>query len=136
MPSDIGTRLMRLALAEAAAARESGDIAVGAVLAIDVAVVALGRSRQSERGTPLAHAELEVLNCAAQEIAKSSGAVLLVTTVEPCLMCLGAALRVGVGEIIFGATNPNAGIRLLAVPPPGLIYRGGVLEDQAAALLG
>ena len=128
-------RLMRVALEEAAAARAGGDIAVGAVIAIDSIVVSRGRSRQAETGSPLAHAELEVLEGAAEEIADVSGVVSLVTTVEPCLMCLGAALRMGVTEIVFAAPNPNAGIKQLASPPPGLAYRGGVLEAEARALL-
>lgn len=127
---------MRAALDEAERAAEAGELPIGAILAIDGGVVAAGRSRQVERGSALAHAELEVLERGSALLRERAGGAILVTTVEPCLMCLGAALRLGVGRIAFGAANPNAGIKMLRALPPGLVYEGGVLEGPARDMMG
>jgi tRNA(adenine34) deaminase len=128
-------RYMEMALDEAQTARDAGELGIGAAFVIDGEVVCVGRSRIVERGSALAHAELDVLT-RGQPLVRRGVATALVTTVEPCLMCLGAALRVGVAQIAFGAPNPRAGIKQLASPPPRLVYTGGILESRAAALLG
>jgi tRNA(Arg) A34 adenosine deaminase TadA len=60
---------------------------------------------------------------------------MLVTTVEPCLMCVGAALRLGVNQIAFGMDNPNAGRRLLDDGVLIQLYQGGILEARARELM-
>jgi len=126
---------MEAALEEAQAARDAGELGIGAAFVVDREIVVVGRSRIVERGSALAHAELDVLSRGEQLVRQGSDAI-LVATVEPCLMCLGAALRVGVTEIAFGAPNPRAGMRQLGYVPPDLGYTGGVLESRAIALFG
>jgi len=53
--------MMREALVEAEAAGKAGEYPIGAVVVIDGAVISRGRSRQRERRSRLAHAELEAL---------------------------------------------------------------------------
>lgn len=126
---------MDAALREAERAREAGELGIGAALAVDGKVVLVGRCRIVERGSALAHAELDVLTRGEPLVRRGLDAI-LVSTVEPCLMCLGAALRVGVTQIVFGAPNPRAGMKQLVSPPLNLAYTGGILESRASALFG
>ena len=126
---------MQAALREAELGLRSGELGVGAVLVISGQIVAAGRSRQVERGSALAHAELDVLWRGSERLASYGEDAILVTTVEPCLMCLGAALRLGISHIVYGMTNPNAGQRLIKAPIPGLTYEGGILASTARELM-
>ena len=53
--------LMREAIAEADAAGAAGELPIGALVALDGEVLSRGRSRQRERRSQLAHAELDAL---------------------------------------------------------------------------
>ncbi|WP_442780664.1 tRNA lysidine(34) synthetase TilS [Deinococcus sp. SL84] len=102
---------MEAALTQARAAAAVQEVPVGAaVLDPAGAVVGLGRNRSRERGDMTRHAELEALRQAASAMGTPylSGCTLAVT-LEPCPMCLGAALEARVGRIVYGAANPRAG---------------------------
>ncbi len=100
---------MAQAMAQADAAAAAGDVPVGAVLvSADGAVLATGRNRREERGDPTAHAELEALRTAAAEGWRREGTTLFVT-LEPCPMCMGAAVLARVERIVYGATDLKAG---------------------------
>ncbi len=100
---------MAQAMAQADAAAAAGDVPVGAVLvSADGAVLATGRNRREERGDPTAHAELEALRTAAAEGWRREGTTLYVT-LEPCPMCMGAAVLARVERIVYGATDLKAG---------------------------
>jgi tRNA(adenine34) deaminase len=124
---------MRVALAHGDAAGRAGELPVGAVLVIDGEVVAAGRSRIVERGSVLAHAELEALTAAGARLRDRTDAV-LVTTVEPCLMCLGAVVRTGVAHVVFAVSNRSAGMAMVTALPSVRTYIGGVLEADARDL--
>ena len=101
---------MRLALTEARAAVEHEDVPVGALVIVGDEV---GSSRHNERqltGDPTAHAEILALRDAANQLGTwcLDGAT-LVSTLEPCPMCAGAALNARVAHVIFGAHDPKAG---------------------------
>lgn len=102
---------MDLALSEARAAVDHGDIPVGAVL-LDSAgtVVASDHNRRQERGDATAHAELLVLSSGshAQREWRLTGHTLVVT-LEPCPMCAMAAVLARVDRIVYGAADLKAG---------------------------
>ena len=77
-------KLMALALAEARRASGHGEVPIGAVVAIDGAVVAARHNERERTGDPTAHAEMLVLRdaAAARGTSRLNGAV-LVTTLEP-----------------------------------------------------
>jgi tRNA(adenine34) deaminase len=125
---------MRAALTEADTAGQAGELPIGAVVVSAGRVVSTGRSRTVERANPLAHAELEALVAAAAGGFEQQAPMTLVTTVAPCLMCLGAALRLGVTQIVFALPNPRDGMAMLAQPPASVGYVGGVLEQEAERL--
>ncbi|MBB5375540.1 tRNA(Ile)-lysidine synthase [Deinococcus metalli] len=99
------------ALALAHEAGRAQEVPVGAVvLGPDGAVVGRGRNRSRERGDMTRHAELEALRGAAVTLGTPYlTACTLVVTLEPCPMCLGAALEARIGHIVYGAPNPKAG---------------------------
>ena len=101
---------MGLALDEARAALEHGDVPVGAVALVAGEVVAADHNRREERGDPTAHAELLVLRAAAAAAGGwRLGHVTLVVTLEPCPMCAGALVAARLGRLVFGAADPRAG---------------------------
>jgi tRNA(adenine34) deaminase len=134
---------MRLALAEAALAVEHGDVPVGAVVLRDGAVVAARHNERELAHDPTAHAEVLALQDAARALGtwRLDGCTLVVT-LEPCLMCAGAALNARIERVVYGAADPKAGAgatlynvfadpRLNHNPP----VRWGVLDAECAALL-
>ena len=134
---------MREALAEARKAEAAGEVPIGAVLVISGEIVARGRNRPIGSFDPTAHAEIVTLREAAQRIGnyRLVDADLYVT-VEPCLMCVGAAVHARIRRLVFGAPEPKSGAlgsTVNAVDLPGLNHRfavtGGVLAPECGALV-
>jgi len=102
---------MALALSEARAAFERGEVPVGAVLAAaDGQVLARDGNRTVELHDATAHAEMLVLRQAARKLGNGrlTGSVLFVT-LEPCAMCAGAASLCRVARLVFAAQDPKGG---------------------------
>jgi tRNA(adenine34) deaminase len=103
--------LMGVALDEAAAATAHHDVPIGAVVAApDGTVIARRHNEREVAGDPTAHAELLALRDAAVHVGewRLTGCV-LVSTIEPCPMCAGAALAARITTVVFGAADPKAG---------------------------
>ena len=100
-----------LALAEAQAAAERGEVPVGAVLlGPDGALLAQDGNRIVERHDPTAHAEMLVLRAAAARIGNErlTGSSLFVS-LEPCAMCAAAISLARVERVLFAADDPKGG---------------------------
>ena len=102
---------MRLALDQAAGARASGDVPVGAVV-LDGAgtLVGVGHNRQQADRDPTAHAEIVAIRQAA--LARKQWRLdgyTLVVTLEPCTMCAGAVTAARLARVVYGAEDPKAG---------------------------
>lgn len=102
--------LMELALAEARKAPEHGDVPVGAVVVLNGEVVASRHNERELQHDPTAHAEVLAIRDAAAAIGSSrlDGAT-LVSTLEPCPMCAGAAWLARVERVVFGADDMKGG---------------------------
>jgi tRNA(adenine34) deaminase len=101
---------MALALAEAQAALEHGDVPVGAVTLVGGEVVAARHNERELTGDPTAHAEMLALRDTAAALGGwRLSAVTLVVTLEPCPMCAGALVAARVGRLVFGAADPRGG---------------------------
>ncbi|GAA3994817.1 tRNA lysidine(34) synthetase TilS [Deinococcus rubellus] len=96
-----------LRLAEAAA--RAGEVPVGALVVRGTEVIASAANRSRELGDMTRHAELEALRQAAQVAGPYLTGFTLYVTLEPCPMCLGAALEARLGRLVYGASNPRAG---------------------------
>ena len=102
--------LMRMAIAEAKLAEEHGDIPIGAIVVLNDEVLSSRHNERELQNDPTAHAEMLAIRDAAKALGTSrlDGAI-LVSTLEPCSMCAGAALLARVSKVIFGAEDPKAG---------------------------
>ena len=102
---------MAIALTEARAAAEAGDVPVGCVvLGPDGEVLAQRHNEREVAGDPTAHAEILALRDAAARLGtwRLAGCTLVVT-LEPCPMCAGALVAARVAKVVFGAADPKAG---------------------------
>lgn len=102
---------MGLALAEARAASEHGDVPIGAVvLDPSGAAVASAHNERELTGDPTAHAEVLALRRAAEALGTwHLDGCTLVVTLEPCTMCAGALVLARIGRLVFGAYDEKAG---------------------------
>src|SRR4029079_1664933 len=87
-----------------------GEVPVGAVVWCDGQILGRGFNRPISSGDPTAHAEIVAIRQAAEAAGnyRLTGAILAVT-LEPCLMCFGAALAARIEEVVFGASDPRLG---------------------------
>ena len=135
---------MEAALTEARAAIDHEDVPVGAVLIDpDGRVVASNHNRREERNDATAHAEMLVLSAGSQQAGdwRLAGHTLVVT-LEPCVMCAGAAVHARLERIVYGATDLKAGAAwsVYNVPQDARLNHrvdlvAGVLEEECSALI-
>ena len=134
---------MAQAIAEARAAAAEGEVPVGAVVVVDGRVIAKAHNAPISHVDPTAHAEVLALRQAARAVQnyRIVGATLYVT-LEPCAMCVGAAIQARVERVVFGCREPKAGALGSVFDLVGegrLNHRfdvcAGVLADEASALM-
>lgn len=108
LPSD--EDFMREALTEADAAREDGEVPVGAIIVLGGYVIARGRNAMIGANDPTAHAEIVALRKAASAIGnyRLIGATMY-STIEPCAMCAGALVHARIERLVYGADDERAG---------------------------
>jgi len=101
---------MAIALAEAEAAGDRGEVPVGAVVVKAGTVLARAGNRVEEWSDPTAHAEIVALRAAAeaQGEPRLEGCDLWVT-LEPCPMCAAAISFARIRRLYFGAYDPKGG---------------------------
>jgi tRNA(adenine34) deaminase len=134
---------MAVALEEARAAGERGEVPIGAAIVLDGSVVARAGNRTLANDDPTAHAELLAIRMAAARLGSQRlvGADLYVT-LEPCAMCAAAISFARIRRLYFGATDKKGGAvesgpRFFSQPTchhAPEVY-GGLRESEAAALL-
>jgi tRNA(adenine34) deaminase len=139
VPHDI---FMERALAQARLALAAGEVPIGAVLVAGDAVVAEGFNQPISARDPTAHAEIVTLRRGASAIGnyRLAGSTLYVT-VEPCVMCVGAAFNARIARLVYGADEPKFGAvrSVMRAEELRLNHRfdvvSGVLEEQCRGLL-
>jgi len=134
---------MRHALQLAEKAGREGEVPVGAILVIDNELIAEGHNQPITMHDPSAHAEMQVLRKAAQNIQnyRLLNSTLYVT-LEPCVMCFGAMVHARISRLVYAAPDPKTGVihsaaQLLELPFLNHRYavKGGILAEESASLL-
>ncbi len=134
---------MRLAIALAQRARLADEVPVGALIVSGEQVIGEGWNQPVGSHDPTAHAEIIALRAAALDQRNYRlGTATLYVTLEPCAMCIGAAITARLARVVFGAWDPKAGAcgSVLDLPReprlgPRIDIFGGVLSDECAELL-
>lgn len=136
-------RWMQLALLKARAAGEAGEVPVGAVVVVGNECIASAGNAPIISDDPSAHAEMLALREAAKIQAnyRLPGATLYVT-IEPCTMCFGAMQHARIQRLVYGASEPRAGVieSQLKLAEAGfynhrIAVTAGVLATDSAQLL-
>jgi len=134
---------MREALAEAALAGSKGEVPVGAIIVIDGKSAGRGHNLPISTKDPTAHAEIVAI----REAARTIGAyrlpdAIMYVTLEPCVMCVGAAIHARLAGIRYGARDEKAGAlgSVFDIGRDGRLNHrievvGGLMEEECATLL-
>lgn len=135
---------MNGAYQEALKALDEGDVPVGAVIEKEGRIIARGYNRMEKCFDATAHAEILAIGAASTFLQswRLDGCTLYVT-LEPCLMCLGAALQSRVSAIVYGAPDTRLGAvdshyyrqeieRVYRYFP---VIQSGIMERESASLL-
>jgi tRNA(adenine34) deaminase len=137
------TSFMTMALEEARAAGECGEVPIGCVIVHGGAVVARAGNRTLADHDPTAHAELVAIRAAAAALGSERLADCdLYVTLEPCAMCAGAIAFARIRRLYYGATDLKGGavdngVKFFASPSchhRPEVY-GGMAAAEASALL-
>ncbi|SDE93761.1 tRNA(adenine34) deaminase [Pseudomonas seleniipraecipitans] len=134
---------MREALELAAEGAARGEVPVGAVLVQDGEVIGRGFNCPISTSDPSAHAEMVAIRAASQAVSnyRLPGSTLYVT-LEPCAMCAGLIVHSRVQRIVFGTSEPRAGMAVSrgqffdqAFLNHRVLVEGGVLAEECGAML-
>lgn len=103
--------LMQEALQEAHKGLSKGEVPVGAVLADQEGnIAARAHNQPISLSDPTAHAEILAIRKAGQVYGNYRlNDSLLVVTMEPCLMCMGAAVHARIKQLVFGTPDLKSG---------------------------
>jgi len=138
---------MRQTLTLAERALQRGELPIAALVVLDGAVIAQAHTAEVQEGRLLVHAELLALE-QADRLKPFPGLrrdAVLYTNLEPCLMCLGAAMSFMLGAIYYALESPSDGAAALVqawqrdeesfagYQVPAL--HGGLLRKESIALL-
>ena len=129
---------MRQALQEAQAAYDEDEIPVGAVVVSGERIIARAHNNTERLHDVTAHAEMLAYTAAANMLgAKYLTDCTLYVTLEPCVMCAGAAGWTQIGRIVYGASDPKRGFERLGrgmLHPKTTVVRG-VLREECETLM-
>lgn len=143
-PTALQIQWMNEALKLASECLSTGDVPVGAIV-VDPSgkTVGIGRNQREQLNNPLAHAEIQALQNAAQNLGNwRLDDCTLIVTLEPCTMCAGAIVNSRIKQVVFGADEPKTGavgslfdvIRDRRLTHQAEVV-SGVLADESAELL-
>ncbi len=129
---------MKQAMREAVMAYENDEVPVGAVVVCEGRIIARAHNLTERLNDVTAHAEMQAITAAADFLGgKYLNKCTLYVTLEPCVMCAGALAWAQLGKLVFGAPDVKKGFSTVEqnLLHPKTEFKGGVMEDDAAALL-
>ncbi len=136
-------RYMAEALVEAQKAFDKGEVPVGAIIVANGSIVARSSNSPITTLDPTAHAEVLAIRSACKAVGnyRLPDDSTLYVTVEPCTMCWGAIIHARIGAVVYGATEPKAGVcdshplHELAIYNHQPLITSGIREKECSRLM-
>lgn len=129
---------MRIALTEARKAFEEEEVPVGAIIVCNRQVIARAYNMTEKLSDVTAHAEMLAYTSASNFLnSKYLEDCTLFVTLEPCVMCAGAAFWTQISRIVYGAKDEKRGFTTSKANllHPKTELKGGVMAEESAELL-
>ncbi|MGN0804015.1 MAG: nucleoside deaminase [Candidatus Coproplasma sp.] len=136
-----GNKFMKSALKCAKKALDEGEVPIGAVVVKDGKVIARGHNCRTKKQIATAHAEIEAIEKACKKLGSwRIPECELYVTLEPCPMCMGAALNARIRKIYFGAPEDKGRSLTKEIASANLLnhtieVEGGVMKEECAEIL-
>ncbi len=134
-------KFMASALKCAEKALTEGEVPIGAVVVLNGKVIARGHNRRTKRQIATAHAEIEAIEKACKKLKSwRIPECDLYVTLEPCPMCMGAALNARIKKIYYGAPEDKGRSLTGELANANLLnhtveVEGGVMEAACREIL-
>ena len=132
------TYFMKQALAQAKKAYDKDEVPVGAIIVCDNQIIARAHNYTEALNDVTAHAEMQAFTAAADYLGgKYLNECTLYVTLEPCIMCGGAAYWTQLKKVVYGAKDEKRGFSTLTqnILHPKTEIEGGLLQEECAKLL-
>lgn len=129
---------MREALKEAKVAFSKDEVPIGAVIVIENQIIARAYNQTELLQDSTAHAEMLAFTIATNYLgAKYLNECTLYVTIEPCVMCAGAAFWTQIGRIVYGASDPKRGYSTLNknIIQPKFGITSGILAEECGKIV-
>ena len=134
-------RFMKEALRRAKKGLAQGEVPVGAVVVCEGKIVGSGYNRRTKTQMASSHAEMYAIDRACKKLKSwRLPECDLYVTLEPCPMCMGAALNARIRKVYFGAYEQKGRSMTAELAASNLLnhtleVEGGVLEEECSAIL-
>ena len=135
---DSDESFMRMALNEAKVAYQEGEVPIGAVIVHRGRVIGKGHNLTQRLNDVTGHGEMQAFTGSANLVwGKSLEECTLYVTIEPCIMCAGAAYWTHIGKIVYGAKDEKRGYSHFhdKILHPKTVITHGVLQEECADLV-
>jgi tRNA(adenine34) deaminase len=136
---------MQVAIGEARQSLREGNRGFGAVILKDNTILAQAHDREETDQDPTSHAELNAIRMACSRAGKDLSGTVLLSTHEPCSMCVGAILWARIPHVVYGygiADEAHQGrdrdelsaVELFPKGRENLLVEKGPLEKECSVL--
>ena len=129
---------MNEALKEASKAYDKNEVPVGAIIVCENQIIARAHNYTQRLNDVTAHAEMQVFTAASDFLGgKYLKECSLYVTLEPCIMCGGAAYWTQLKKIVYGVKDQKRGFSTLEtnILHPKTEIENGLLEAECSKLL-
>ena len=132
------TYFMKQALAQAKKAYDKDEVPVGAIIVCDNQIIARAHNYTEALNDVTAHAEMQAFTAATDYLGgKHLNECTLYVTLEPCIMCGGAAYWTQLKKVVYGAKDEKRGFSTLTqnILHPKTEIESGFLQEECTKLL-
>ena len=129
---------MKKAIDEAYKAFDKDEVPVGALIVYKNRIIAKGHNLTEKLTDFTAHAEMQVFTSASEFLNnKYLNECTLYVTLEPCIMCAGAAFWTRIGRIVFGSSDERRGYERVndSLLHPKTKVSKGILKEECGEIM-